>query len=213
MALTTVKSILKDHSVVVLGSAPLSEEAKAFLVSSDSCSMVCVNGAISSTSRPVDLWVLNSREYDQAIYLNPKLWTDERKRLHEIMMGQATGRAVRHILFMLKNDRPDQTISRLQTAGVKWRAYTTLNMGQKTDLVRKAGVHKFATAFNTSAGLAAAALALAFKADKVTLTGFSFQDGYQYLPDAPQGHRLHIEQDKEALEDLLLKHDNRLQVI
>ena len=212
MALTTVRDILKNHETVVLGSAPLSEEAGNVLASSNFTRLICVNGSIGITERIPDIFVLNSREYDDPIYLNPTRWTAERKQLHEIMMAQAVGKSTRHIVFLLKNDRPDQTIARLHASNTKWRAYTTLNTGQKTDLVRKAGVYRYTTAFNISAGLFGACLALANKAQHVTLIGFSFKDGHSYLPNAVN-NRFHLEQDQEAIQDLARVHNSRFHIV
>lgn len=214
MSLETIRKILRDRDVTVLASAPLSQEEKKQVENADA--LICVNGSISSipSSRIPDLWILNSREYDSPIYLNPQRWTETRKHLHETMMQQGAGRKVRHILFLLKNDSPSQTIARLKSSGVKWRAHTTLHAGQKTDLVRSAGVHKFDTAFNTSAGLTAICVALKCNPSSVTVCGFSVEgsrsNDYAYISSVPPLTRLHIAQDKEALSELTAQWGSKL---
>ncbi len=213
MAFTTVKRILRANRVTVVGSAPLSPVAAQHLQSTSN-KIVCVNGSISSIERTPDLWLLNSRQYDDFIYLNPAVWPPWRQALHDRMMEQGTGRNVRHILFLLKNDHPNQTIDRLKALDVKWRAYSTVHGGIRTDLTRKAGVQKFSTAFNISAGLFGAALALALGASHVTLIGFSFSNDYAYLTETPtHAARLHIEQDQEALAEIQNKNGDRLTII
>lgn len=199
--------MLRGKDVTVLASAPLSEHERIVVENAEV--LICVNGSIGQCSRVPDVWVLNSREYDSPIYTNPIRWSDERKRLHEIMMQQGLNRRVRHILFLLKNESPSQTITRLRDNGVTWRGQTVLHAGQKTDLVRSVGVHKFDTAFNTSAGFTAIALALSGKPKHVNVCGFSLaSDGYSYLPSVAPDTRLHIAQDTEALQDITHLHNN-----
>lgn len=195
--------MLGARDVVVLGSAPLSPHELVIIQNADK--LICVNGSISSTARIPDVWVLNSRHYDDIVYTNPKRWPEERKQLHEAMMAQAANKRARHILFLLKSYTPNQTIARLRQQNTRWRGQTVFSADQKTALVQRAGVHKFPTAFNISAGLFGACLALRCKAASVTLCGFSFTDGHAYLPDATQ-HRFHIAQDQEAIADLMQRH-------
>ena len=206
MSLTTIKRILRAHDVTVVGSAPLSNHEIKKIESSDR--LICINGSISSTTRVPDIWVLNSRHYDDELYTDPNRWPEERKRLHEEMLKQSIGRKARHVLFVLKSYTPNQTIQRLKDQGTSWRGQTVLSPGHKTDLVRSLGVNKFSTAFNISAGLLGACISLYSKAKSVTMCGFSFNNNYQYLSSVPSDTRKHIPQDKEALADLIQIHSN-----
>lgn len=200
MAYTTVRSILKDRSTTVVGSAPLSEEAVTTIASSD-C-IIAVNGGVGSVTRPVDIWLVNCREYDDRLYTNPQRWPEERKRLHEAMLAQGANRRFRHIAFIVKGISPAQTIVKLKAHGVSWRGSTAISVNDKVHLTRRAGVKSFTTAFNISAGLFGAVLALTHGARDVTLCGFSFHQRYAYLQDVPPDTRKHIAQDQEALPQL-----------
>ena len=204
MALATIKRILRASHVTVIGSASLSQREHELIRLSDR--LICVNGSISSIERVPDVWVLNSREYDTKPYVT---FSDERKRLHEAMMVQSINKASRHILYLLKNGRPDQTIARLKQNGVKWWGQTILSTREKTNLVCKAGVKRFSTAFNTSAGLFGLCLALTSDAAHVNLCGFGFDNDYAYLSEVPPDTRKHIPQDLEALSDLIAIHPHR----
>lgn len=206
MALATIQRILRANDVIVVGSAPLQPEVKA-LAEDPTFKLICVNGSISNVNRVPDVWVLNSRNYSDPVYTNTELWPEDRRKLHDIMMQQAYGKSARHILFFLKNDTPADTIQRLQDSGCTWRAHSTLHAGMRTDLIRKAGVHRFSTAFNVSAGLTGACIALAYKAKSVTLVGFSLDNpNYSYLTTTPPDTRKHLPQDTEALSELQAKH-------
>ena len=207
MAFSTIMRILRANHVTVVGSAPLSAEEHLHIEHAGK--LVCVNGSISSTSRIPDVWVLNSHHYDSARYMDPLAWSEERKALHEAMMQQSRGRSVRHVLFLLKDDSPEQTILRLREQGVTWRAYTALNPGQKLDVVTRAGVKTFSTALNISAGLFGLCLALNSGAAHVNLVGFSFGNDYAYLSSVPPDTRKHISQDQVALSDLAANHGSR----
>lgn len=213
MAFSTIRSIIRANHVTVVGSAPLTASAQLAIQDPDT-KIICVNGSISSVQRIPDIWFLNSRQYDEYIYTNPDIWPPWRQELHERMMQQATNRTIRHILFLLKNDHPNQTIDKLRSLNVKWRAHSVINSGVRTDFTRRAGVHKFSTAFNISAGLFGLALSLALNAKHVTLCGFSFSNDYAYLPETPSNAaRLHIAQDQEALPELQAKNGDRFTIL
>ena len=203
---------MRDSDVVVVGSAPLPD--KAYEAIQKSQRLICVNGSTSSVKdKLIDVWVLNSRQYDDSLYTDPTRWPTERKHLHEQMLIQTKNRSVRHICFLQKSKNSDQTIAKLKAQNVRWRGQTELHTGQKTDLVCRAGVKRFSIAFNISAGLFGACLALVAKAKTITLCGFSYHDKYAYLAETLPNTRKHIEQDQEALSQLLVKHSDRLQIL
>ena len=211
MALSTIKRILRAGHVTVLGSAPLSQYELDCIASADR--LICVNGSISSVNRIPDIWVLNSHHYDGPLWKDPNRWPDERRHLHDKMMQQSSGRSARHICFLLKDNSPDQTIARLQANNVTWRAHTALNPGQKMNIAVRAGVRKFATALNTSAGLFGLCLALACKSRSVTLCGFSYTNDYAYLTTVPPDTRKHITQDQEAISDLTARCGHKFSIL
>lgn len=209
MALATLRRILADQPVVVLGSAPLTGEPGLLLDSP--VRLICVNGSIGTAPRSPDIWVLNSRCYDDQLWNNPKKWPQERKMLHAAMMAQAAGQATRHLVLLQKSTTSAQTIAALRSLHATWRGATDLHPGMKMNLGKKAGIRSFTTASNISAGVFAACLALLFGKGSVTLTGFSYTEGHSYLPTATN-HRFHVEQDQEAIADLMQRHGTRLRI-
>lgn len=211
MAIQTLRKILNDKHVVVIGSAPLTAEGHEAINKAEV--IICVNGSISSIAKTPDIWVLNSRDYNDSLYTDPKRWDDARKQLHEAMMLQTVGKTTRHLVLVKKSRTTEQTLRRLHEVRTKWRGTTEIEPNHKISIAMKAGVKKFSIAFNISAGLLAACLALTNKAKSVTLCGFSFKQEYAYLTDTPPDTRKHIEQDQEAIQDILDKHLDRLTII
>lgn len=200
--LTSIKRTLRDRHVVVVGSAPLSDAERDLVSKAEK--VVCVNGSVSSTSRVPDVWVCNSREYDDDLYTDPVRWPESRKQLHDEMLRQSAGRHIHQVVFLKKSLTSTQTIQKLHAQGTLWADAIELNPSQKSDIAVAAGVERFQVAFNISAGLWAACLALTCLPASVTLVGFSFTQDYAYRSSS--GIRHHIEQDQEALPQIHAQH-------
>lgn len=199
MAWRTVRRLLRGASVLVVGSAPPGPEDRE---ARPGVRIVAVNGGLGRVTAVPTVWVLNSRRYDDWQWLDPSRWPPERRRLHDLMLAQGRGRRVRHLLLLMKSDSTDQTIARLRAQRTTWRGRTDVWSGTKADLLVRAGITDYAVAFNVSAGVSAAGLALLAGATEVALTGFSFSPGYTYTPEAVP--RQHVQEDCRAL--LLLQH-------
>ena len=204
MALETVRNIVKSKSVVVVGSAPLSQLDHQHITEAQV--IVCVNGAIGSITHNPDIWVVNSREYDDDLWNDPTRWTPERKLLHAAMLHQAANKHIRHVVFIKKAPTSIQTIEKLKAQHTSWRAQTEIKHALKVQIGLKAGIRNPGTAFNVSAGLWSTCLILGMKPSQVRLVGFSFHNNYSYLADAPPDTRKHIAQDQEALAQILTTH-------
>lgn len=205
MAFVTVRKIIRNRSVTVVGSAPLTPQDQDSIAQADI--VIAVNGAISSVvGRSPDIWALNTRDYDDDIYTDPSRWPQERKDLHELMLRQGQNRQVRHLLCYMKGNSSQQTLSKLKALGVQWRAQTDMWAGERAMLIRDAGIKPYSLAANLSAGLATAIIALKCRAKEVRLVGFSFGNAYSYIDSVPIDTRKHISQDRDALSQL--KYDN-----
>lgn len=177
--LVPLAAVIAGRRVLVVGSAP------APILPSPQAGdvVVAVNGGISSvTDRPVDVLVTNGRRYDTGPYTDPVLWPAERRRWHEVMLAQAAGRRVGHLVLFLRDDTDEQTTERLRGQGTTWGAETRIDASERIRIAQMVGVTDLDTAFCLSSGVAAGCLARACHAADIVLCGISLHPGHAYGP-------------------------------
>lgn len=201
-------SCLSGHRVAVIGAAPGGTE---HLAQADTDRIVAVNGGIGSVppARRVDVWCLNAREYDDALWDDPQRWPEARKVLHAEMLAQGAGRDVGLMCWVVKGVSSAQTAARIRHLGTTWDAETALGPDDKAAVGVLAGLADPHLAFRMSTGLLAACLTLLVGASSVALCGFSTHGGYAFT-DRPYPVRQHLDADLEALTRLQAAHPGRL---
>jgi hypothetical protein len=205
--LTPLQLIISSRRTIVLGSAPSAQDDLRDAYTGPSDCLICVNGSVAAVSRdtPIDILLLNSRDTDG--------WDPASKRLHDIMMKQLADRHFKHIVFLMKNKSPQGTINKLSDMGVSWDSHQTVCSIPKIEVCQSVSVKAWRQAFDTSAGVFATCLAIACGGKPMMLCGFSFEDGYCYLPKLSLPNtRKHQEPDKYALNRLALTYPQTLLV-
>lgn len=212
-----VREVISDRKTLVIGSAP---SARYDIECQEEVCRICVNGAISAAKSkvgrnaiPVDIWALNSREYDKHPFTGRTPWSPKQVALHEAMMSQGHDIHVKHLLLLLRNKRPDQTIDRLKKAGVSWDTISAVHARQRIEINQEAGIQDFHLAYSLSAGLCMACIALLGGGNPVLLGGFSFDPGYCYVESVPDNSRKHVLADQTALKELFHHYSSRLVVM
>lgn len=207
MGLTRIQALLDGRPCLVLGSAPLTAEPRL----GRGERLVVVNGAVSSTRRRPDVWVVNSRTDPYPS------WGPERIALNDTMLAQAAGRALDTVAFLIREDGADAvTRHRLDAQGTRYAHTVAISKSEREWIERYVGARTAATERAKealSAGLFAVALALWAGAGPVRMEGFSWRAGYHYLPDRalPDDMRAHRGGDRIALRALTARYRTRLQ--
>ena len=130
------------------------------------------------------------------------------------MMKQLAGRHIKHVVFLMKNKSPQGTLEKLNKMGTSWDSYESICSMPKIGVCQSVGVKNWRHAFDTSAGVFAACLAVFGGGKPVVLCGISFEDGYCYLPKtlALTNTRKHLKPDRYALLALAGKYPHTLLV-
>jgi hypothetical protein len=205
LALDDLHYEVECRKVLVVGSArlerPLDREPDELVV--------CVNGGISTFPGVADFWVVNSRA-------NARFFTNERLRMHKLMMDQCSRRFIETVVFVTRAEGSEQvTALWMEERGCGWRRSMLLDPGARAMVERDSGGRiKGMERQTASLGLTTVALFLWAGALRVRLRGFSRTAGYEYLPkDAPvdQRWRAHLSADIGMMEHLLKRHGERVQ--
>lgn len=189
-----VRELIADRACVVVGSAPLLTP-KADVADTEIA--IAVNGGISSVPRAVDLWVVASRPQDRP-------GSGQIKPLHKIMLHQAKGRTVGHVLFLRgpKDASEQDTLATLSLLGCRLNTWSVLDKSTKRWLEGELCARKDDKKTSIcSSGILATAIALYCGAASVRMVGFSFTPGYHY-PTKQQPQRWwrnHVDSDRRAL--------------
>jgi len=200
--LSRVKAALAGRPVVVLGSAIL----KAPLEPQTEAALVAVNGGISSGWRDPDIWVLNAR------CRSLHTWQQVRKSLHLLMVKQGAGRAVPLVVLLSREDgSAEHTLERLERQGTVVTAALDVNQTDRHEIELAAcSRRKEAAKHAFSAGLFATCLSLICTDQPITLAGFSWHAGYEYLHEPGITQRGHEAGDKFALHVLEREYPGRV---
>jgi len=200
--LSRVKAALAGRPVVVLGSAIL----KAPLEPQPEAALVAVNGGISSGWRDPDIWVLNAR------CRSLHTWQQVRKSLHLLMVKQGAGRAVPLVVLLSREDgSAEHTLERLERQGTVVAAALDVNQTDRHEIESAAcSRRKEAAKHAFSAGLFATCLSLICTDQPITLAGFSWHAGYEYLHEPGITQRGHEAGDKFALHVLEREYPGRV---
>jgi hypothetical protein len=197
-----VRDLIEGRDCVIVGAAPL-KTPTADVAASEF--VIAVNGAISSVGRAVDLWVVSSKLQDRPGNMI--------KPLHKVMLHQARGRTVGHVLMLRGPKLPTEgdTLAALKKLGCRLHSWSVLDKTTKRwlegELCGRVSDKKWC-----SSGILATAIALWCGAASVRLVGFSFDPGYHYLP-RQRGEpwwRDHVKEDQVALRALKARYGERL---
>src|SRR3990167_8679550 len=206
--LKQLQSIIAGKRTIILGSAPSAHDDLRGAYQGPSDCLICVNGSVSAVDRdiPIDILLLNSRDTHG--------WDPASRRLHNRMMRQLANRHIKHIIFLMKNKSPQGTLDKLTQMGTSWDSYDTICSMPKIGICQSVGVKRWKEAFDTSAGVFAACLAVFGGGKPVVLCGISFEDGYCYFPSGTilTNTRKHRDPDRYALLALAGKHPQTLLV-
>jgi hypothetical protein len=197
-----VRELIEGRACVIVGSAPLKTKAAEI---AETELVIAVNGGISSVARAVDLWVVPSRLQDRPGNMI--------KPLHKVMLQQAKGRTVGHVLMLRGPKIPSEgdTIAALKHVGCRYHSWSVLDKPTKRwlegEICGRESDKKWC-----SSGILATAIALWCGAASVRLVGFSFKPGYHYLPRQPgeSWWRDHVKEDRIALRALQARYGARL---
>ena len=186
-----VRPLLYGRNCVVLGSAPLSTPYAD--VSNDEV-IVAVNGGIGSLRRrPVDLFVVGSKQWDKPMQVDAR-------PLHKQMLQQASHSTVRHALLLRgpKEATEHHTLSLLHTLRCSVESWSVLDKPTKLFIEQTLCARREAEP--CSSGILAVAIAL-YCGAAVRMVGFSLSPGYHYISrkHPPTWWRNHVEADRRAL--------------
>ena len=198
--LDALVDVVAGRPVLVAGSAPLD----APLAPSPATVRWGVNGGISSLPEgSVDVWNVNARDFAP----------HAKEQLHAAMIAQGKGRHVRLAVLNVREESSVETfLKRAKANNVTidaWLAYNTLERDRL--LVLTGGLTQDMSRHAPSAGMLSAALACFCGGRPVTLAGFSWKPGYQYLPGVKVHARGHVSIDKMVLGNLLRRYPGALE--
>jgi len=200
--LAAIAAVVRDRRVAIVGSAPRAIEGPEPLEVDELA--IPVNGGISSTSGSIALWIVGSKPYDGPGH--------PVRDLHRLMLDQATGRSIAHVVFMRQPAIASEglTLNVLERRRVTIASYSVVDKPTKywleTELCARLEKQPCST------GIFAAAAALWCDAAHVRLVGFSLAAGYHYIrrPSPPAAWRDHVDADARALVALRARFGARL---
>lgn len=193
--------LLQHRDVLVVGSAPLVQPIRA---QADEL-LVCVNGSASLVpDRDPDLWVVLSSRTDA----RPDRLANVR------MIEQLRGRHVRtalHIGNYVDGPGP-RTQSMLERVGCRTDRVLQMYPHDRKVLSQRLDIRDLASGHVQSTGFVAIMLAALCRARTIRLAGFSWIEGYHYLPVEQwerKGERGHLAADRRTLEQLVHREPGR----
>jgi hypothetical protein len=201
LVLPTLIEILAHRDVVVVGSAPLVQPIRV----DASEVLVCVNGSPSLVpDRDPDLWVVLSSRTDS----RPTRTANAR------MIEQLSGRRVKTALHIGNNlgGPGPKTVEQLERVNCRTDRVLQMYPHDRKVLSEQLAIRLSLSGHVQSTGFVAIMLAAFCRARRIRLCGFSWVEGYHYLPVEQwerRGERGHLKADRETLEQLLDREPNR----